>query len=638
MSKRLLSLCLILAVTRAASGHPLDPLDPKEIDSAVAILKEAGKVGEGTRFVSIHVHEPPKDAVVAFRPGDNLPRRAFAVLYDWANNTTGEAVVDLDEKKMQSWKIVPRAQPGLLPDDDHPRTARILRADPRWREAVKKRGIKDPDKIDIRGWPIGSYADKNENNHRHAFVTSFAREYGPLDDLFVVVDLTEKKIIKFEDKGVDAARIKHGDFPPFDEVEDGKEANAPASQPPPRNARFQVEGQAVRWGPWRFRFALHPRAGLILYTVGYEDQGKVRPVLYRANLSEMVVPYGDPHWTLWCPFDAGEYGMGVYAKTPLNYGIDAPKDAAYFSAWLHDHRGKPLLVPRAVALYERDGGVLWRHGQNARRARQLVLTSFVRVDEYDYGFSWIFHEDGSLAMEVQLTGRMNVKIVERTKEEKRHGEEAAFGHLVEAHLEAPNHQHFFNFRLDFDVDGAANNRVVETNTEALPQGAENPHGNAFVMKEITLRREKEARRRIHLTTNRTWKVVNTRRQNELGHSTGYALVPGENSVPHASAESFFRRHAAFVEHHLWATPYRPEEQYAAGDYVNGGPSGEGLPQWTAANRNIDDTDVVLWYTLGVTHIPRPEEWPLMPVHRAGFKLIPAGFFARNPAMKKDRAK
>jgi primary-amine oxidase len=78
--------------------------------------------------------------------------------------------------------------------------------------------------------------------------------------------------------------------------------------------------------------------------------------------------------------------------------------------------------------------------------------------------------------------------------------------------------------------------------------------------------------------------------------------------------------------------------YAAGDYVNCGPPSQGLPKWTSANRPIEDEDIVVWYTLGVTHVPRPEEWPLMPAHRAGFKLVPAGFFARNPAMKAAKAK
>jgi primary-amine oxidase len=617
---------------KKTSAHPLDPLRKDELASTVAVLRSAGKVVDSTRFVLIHLHEPPKEKVLAYKPGQALPREAFAVLYDWANNTTSEAVVDLTAKKLVSWKDVPRRQPSALPEDDHQKTADILRADPRWREAMKKRGVKDVEKVAIHGWPIGAYGSGADDGQRRTFATMFAREYGPIEDLIVLVDLTAKRIIKLEDRGVSEARRKRGDFMAFDERDRGEGPEGPASQPP-RDASFQVHGNEVRWGHWRFRFAVHPRVGLVLYTVGYEDDGKVRSILYRGCLSEMVVPYGDPDWIAWCPFDAGEYGMGVYAKTPLNYGLDAPKDAAYFPAWLHDCKGEPLELPRAVALYERDGGVLWRHGRNARRARQLVLSSFARVDEYDYGFNWIFHEDGTLAMEMLLTGRMNVKRVERTEDEEGHAGKAAFGHLVEPHWEAPNHQHFFNFRLDLDVDDAGRNSVMEMNTEALPEGPDNPLGNAFVMRATPLRRELEARRRLKLSSSRKWMVVNTCAGNSLGQPTGYALVPGENSVPHAAEKSFLRRHAGFVNHHLWVTPYRPQEQYAAGDYVNGGPPGEGLPKWTSQDRKIEDTDVVLWYTLGVTHVPRPEEWPVMPVHRAGFRLVPAGFFSHNPAMK-----
>ncbi len=71
---------------------------------------------------------------------------------------------------------------------------------------------------------------------------------------------------------------------------------------------------------------------------------------------------------------------------------------------------------------------------------------------------------------------------------------------------------------------------------------------------------------------------------------------------------------------------------AAGLYVNQSKGGGGLPAWTAAKRSLDHKDVVLWYTMGVTHIPRPEDWPVMPVHKASFKLMPAGFFDRNPAL------
>jgi len=36
--------------------------------------------------------------------------------------------------------------------------------------------------------------------------------------------------------------------------------------------------------------------------------------------------------------------------------------------------------------------------------------------------------------------------------------------------------------------------------------------------------------------------------------------------------------------------------------------------------------------MGVTHIPRPEEWPIMTVHRAGFKIMSRDFFTQNPVL------
>ena len=60
--------------------------------------------------------------------------------------------------------------------------------------------------------------------------------------------------------------------------------------------------------------------------------------------------------------------------------------------------------------------------------------------------------------------------------------------------------------------------------------------------------------------------------------------------------------------------------------------GDGLPGWTAQDRNVANTDVVVWYSFGVTHFVRPEDWPVMPVEYTGFTLMPFGFFDRNPAL------
>jgi primary-amine oxidase len=96
------------------------------------------------------------------------------------------------------------------------------------------------------------------------------------------------------------------------------------------------------------------------------------------------------------------------------------------------------------------------------------------------------------------------------------------------------------------------------------------------------------------------------------------------------------RRAAFIAKHLWVTPYAPAERYPAGDYPFQHAGGAGLPEWTAADRELADTDVVLWYVFGSHHVPRPEDWPVMPVERYGFALKPLGFFDRSPALDVPR--
>jgi primary-amine oxidase len=203
---------------------------------------------------------------------------------------------------------------------------------------------------------------------------------------------------------------------------------------------------------------------------------------------------------------------------------------------------------------------------------------------------------------------------------------------VAKNIAAPHHQHFFSFRLDMDVDGAGENRVVEVNSAATPAGSGNAYGGAFQMKETPLRTEREAQRKLNLASSRFWVVENLSAKNALGHPTGYALLPGENAEPFAAPDSWVRKRASFLNNHIWVTPYDPSEMYAAGDFPNQSHGGDGLAKWTAANRSTDDRDIVLWYTMGVTHNPRPEDWPVMPVHAAGFKLVPWGFFVGNPVL------
>ena len=221
-------------------------------------------------------------------------------------------------------------------------------------------------------------------------------------------------------------------------------------------------------------------------------------------------------------------------------------------------------------------------------------------------------------MSVALTGIMTTKAVDARSPDMH-------GHRVAPDLEAVHHQHFFNFRLDFDIDGTENS-VVEMNAQRA-QGS----SNAIATVDTQLLRELDAKRMVNPSSNRVWKIFNPSVRNALSQPVGYLLIPGENAVPYAAPSSLIRRRAGFLDAQLWVTPFDPAERYPAGNYVFQSAGGEGLPAWVAHNRPLAAKDLVVWYTLGITHIPRPEEWPVMPVHRAGFELAPSGFFRSNPA-------
>ncbi len=646
---RLCSLALSVSAMSAAAyaqtgsfAHPLDPLGKDEIAAASQILKDGGKLPAGVRFSTIALNEPPKAEVLAYKPGDAHRREAFVVAYDRANNKTFDGVVDLRTKSVESWREVPGAQPPIM-FEDILLVQTIVRADKQWQAAMLRRGITEFGKIQIEPWPAGYYGIPEEEGVRLIRGLSYYRgdskmPYSrPIEGVIAVVDLNKKRVLRLIDTGVVPVPQAAADI---DEKSVGqlRQSPKPLQITHPDGASFKIRGHEIHWQKWRFRYALHQREGLVLHTVGYEDQGRVRPILYRASLSEMVVPYGDPSagWFFRNAFDEGEADVGRLA-VPLEDKTDIPENATLLDAVFSGEDGKGLDAKRVVALYERDGGVLWKHvdyltGHNeSRRARQLVLSYFANVGNYEYGFNWVFHQDGAIEMEALLTGVMSTKGVPSLKIEHGGYHQEEFGHVVADGVAAPHHQHFFNFRLDFDVDGA-NNTVVEQNTVALPPGPRNPYHNAYAMKEIPLRREIEAQRSLNLASHRRWRVVNPSVRNSLGQPTGYLLSTGENSVPMAAPASSVRKRAGFMNSHVWVTGHHANEIYAAGLYINQSKGGDGLPKWIKQNRAIENRDIVLWYTMGVTHLPRPEDYPVMPVHKAGFKLLPVAFFSRNPAL------
>ena len=628
--------------TRASDPHPLDPLSAAEIEAAATVVRGAPQFVADSLFSTIQLDEPPKADVLAFKPGSPIVRRAFAIVIDRRGNRTFEATVDLNASRLVSWKEVTNAQPPVLAGE-FDELSRIVKANPEWQAAMKKRGITDFNTVQVDAWAGGEVASGQPAARLLRGVTYLVdgqtNFYGrPIEGVVVLVNMNTGSVVELVDTGVVPMP------PPSQELNEKstgvRAAPTRLAISQPNGPSFTVNGQEIRWQKWRFRYTMHPREGLILHTVGYEDGDRLRPILYRASLSEMVVPYGDSdkNWRWRAAFDVGEYNVGRSAFS-LEPNLDAPENATMVDAVFANDEGKPETLTNAVAIFERDGGVLWKHydmfskTNQSRRARQLVVSFITTIGNYDYGVNWIFHQDGTLEVDTALTGIMLPKGVKETKAAGHTG--ASSGHLVSANVVAPHHQHFFNFRLDFDVDGT-NNSVHEMNTRAGAAGAGNPSSNQMVMEETSLTSETQAPRRMDMQSARHWLVVNTATENALGHHPSYILVPGANSLPYVAATSPVRKRAGFINNHFWATRYRADEQYAAGAYPNQSAGGDGLPRWTADNEPLENQDVVVWYTLGVTHIPRPEEWPIMNTTHVGFKLIPGGFFARNPALDVPR--
>jgi primary-amine oxidase len=203
--------------------------------------------------------------------------------------------------------------------------------------------------------------------------------------------------------------------------------------------------------------------------------------------------------------------------------------------------------------------------------------------------------------------------------------------MVAPQLAAPFHQHLFNVRLDVEIDGHSN-CVEEVDVVASPPGPDNPMDNAFEKKTTLLASESEACRLVDPSQSRTWRIVNRGVNNGLGLPVAYKLLPGPTPTLLAGDASSVAKRAGFAKKNLWVTRYDRTERRAAGDHPNQHSGGDGLPRFVSQDRPIVDEDIVVWYSFGLTHVPRPEDWPVMPVEYAGFSLVPTGFFDRNPAL------
>jgi primary-amine oxidase len=607
---------------------------PAEVTCVQDILRSAGLLENRHRIAYLGLVDPPRKA-----PAEHADRVFRVFIHDLSGGMPSDVRVSVLEGRVLSAVTLDTRETGELPvlEEEFEMVETLLREDERWLKALAARGL-DVDKVRVAPLSAGVFEYAEERGRRIlrglAFVQDFPEDSAwahPVDGLVAYVDVVGRTVDQVIDTEVFPVPAEHGNYTDPELTGPLRTTQKPIEITQPDGPSFTIShGNHLEWEKWSLDVGFDVREGVVLHNLAFDDGDRRRPIVKRASIAEMVVPYGDPSpirsWQNY--FDTGEYLVGQYANS-LELGCDCLGDITYLSPVISDAFGNPREIRNGICMHEEDWGILAKHsdlwsGVNyTRRNRRMVISFFTTIGNYDYGFYWYLYLDGTIEFEAKATGVVFTSAFPE-------GGSANISQLAPG-LGAPYHQHLFGARLDMAIDGFTNT-VEEEEIVRQPMGPENPRGNAFTKKRTLLLRESEGVRTADAHVGRTWLISNPNSLNRLGEPVGYKLLPENQPTLLADPESSIARRAAFATKDVWVTRYSDEERYPTGDFVNQHGGGGGLPEYVAQDRGIDAEDIVVWHTFGLTHFPRVEDWPIMPVDTVGFKLRPEGFFDRSPVL------
>ncbi|CAL5083614.1 unnamed protein product [Urochloa decumbens] len=675
----LLLLLAALSVTAAATAssrpHPLDPLTAAEITAVrAAVLASPLVPARPITFHYVGLDEPDKPDVLAYAYGGDTPRRhrrrrvlrrplpRRALVIARAGGQSHELRVEVTRNGSAAAVLSHAVHRGAgfptLTLEEQFAAVALPPAYPPFVDSVRRRGV-DMDDVLCAVFPVGWFGGDGPPKRvakMLCFVAGATANFyaRPIEGVTLVVDLDRMAIVGYRDRvaypvpkaeGTDYRAGMTGTPLPGPEP-------APGVVVQPEGRGFRIDGNIVRWANWEFHVGFDMRAGTVisLASVHDADAGTRRRVLYRGFVSEVFVPYMDPveEWYYRTFLDAGEYGLGLWAF-PLQPGADCPANAAYLDGFYAGQDGKPVAGENRICVFERYAGdVAWRHTEagfpdklitEVRPDVTLVVRMVMSLGNYDYIVDWEFKTSGSIKFVVSLTGLLEVKGTPYTHADEITGD--SHGTLVSENTLAIYHDHYVTYHLDLDIDGTNNSFVKNVITTRRNTGDPATGGAATPRRSYwTVRREvaeTEADGQVNLDAAAgpaDLLFVNPGKKTRMGNEVGYRLVPaGATAASVLADDDFPQRRASYTKKQVWVTPFNKSEKWAPGLYADQSTGDDGLSAWSRRNRRIRDEDIVLWYTVGLHHIPYQEDFPVMPTLSGGFELRPSNFFERNPILR-----
>ncbi|OBA20044.1 hypothetical protein METBIDRAFT_33028 [Metschnikowia bicuspidata var. bicuspidata NRRL YB-4993] len=646
----------------AAPAHPLDPLSPQEIKAVASVVTSHFK-DKKIIFNTVTLREPIKRAYYEWKEknGPVPPRLAYYVVVEQGFNGVKEGVVDIPSLTVVESRNTSDVQPILTPLDLQS-TEDIVRSDPNVIRQCEISGIPKEEMKNVYcdAWTIG-YDERWGASRRLQQALMYWRSdeddshYSHPLDFCPIVDMNEGKVIYIDipNRRRKVSKHKHSSFHPKHIAEKfGTPENptgfrqdaTPYNVTQPEGVSFKLDGNIMEWSNFKFHVGFNYREGIVLSDITYNDHGNVRPLFHRISLSEMIVPYGSPNFPHQRKhaLDIGEYGAGN-CTNPLALGCDCKGVIHYMDAHFPSKEGDVLTVKNAVCIHEEDDGILFKHSDFrddfqttvVTRGKKLIISQIFTAANYEYCLYWILRQDGTIKLEIRLTGILNTFVCSE-------GEDVGpWGTQVYPQVNAHNHQHLFSLRLDPRIDG--DNNSVATSDASPGAGAtgspQNMYGNAFYAHKNTFKTVGDSL--TDATTTRTWDIFNPSKLNKFsGKPSSYKLVSTWASPLLAKEGSLVRKRAPWAAWTTEVVPYKDEglgygRLYPSGDHVAqwSGDGARGMREWIGdGSDNVENTDVLVFHTFGITHFPSPEDFPLMPTEIFDLMLRPRHFFTESPVL------
>ncbi|KAI6779923.1 uncharacterized protein J7T54_000223 [Emericellopsis cladophorae] len=648
--------------------HPLSSLSVEETSLARDIVL-ASSPDEVIQFRMIYRQEPEKAQLVPFldlehagRLTTDMPRppRLARVHYVRAGTSAQrkadeiEATVDLNKRNVVSKDVVGQEFLAGLSTWEFDALVETCKESPLLKARIAQFSLPDGFDVIVEPWPYGGM-DQPGDVRRFFQGLCFAmdRRSGHPDanyyayplPIIPVMDFEKNEIIRIDELatggGDDALAVTTPKTGPIldhcapaeyvPELLPGgtRKDLKPLSVVQPQGPSFSIKDESlVEWQKWRFRVSFNPREGAVLHDICYDG----RSVLYRLSISEMTVPYADPRAPFHRKqaFDFGDGGIG-HAVNNLALGCDCLGVIKYFDGVLVDASGRAEKASQVICLHEQDDGIGWKHTNwmtnraVSTRRRELVVQFIITLANYEYVFNYKLDLAGGINVETRATGIVSVVNIDP-------GKTAPWGNVVHPGTLAQNHQHIFCVRIDPAVDGHRNTVVQSDSLPVRMDARTNPHGNRYQVVDTPLLTS--AGFDACPEANRVFKIQNLDIRNPVsGRPVGYKIDPPPTQKVLADSASIQAKRGLFAKHHLWLTKYRDHELYAAGHYpLSSKAEVGGVADMAARNEDLLQEDVVVWSCFGLTHNPRVEDWPVMPVEILQLHITPVDFFTANPAI------